>query len=102
MGRRSTFDTFFTIHQILPVVPFQSEAAVRQLWGSVAVDVTLTDQEVFMESPAQEGSAIRSITASSSSRPRARRGSWVMTAYAVSGLALFGLLAYFFSNYITQ
>ena len=55
-----------------------------------------------MEQPALASSATPSTTASSSCRPGARRGSWVMTAYAVSGLALFGLLAYFFSNYITQ
>jgi hypothetical protein len=55
-----------------------------------------------MEQPALESSATRVATPSSSCRTGARRGSWVMTAYAVSGLALFGLLAYFFSNYITQ
>jgi hypothetical protein len=60
------------------------------------------DQEVFMEQSALGNSATPSTTTSSSSTQCAPRGSWVMTAYAVSGLALFGLLAYFFSNYITQ
>jgi len=30
------------------------------------------------------------------------RNVWVLTAYAISGLALFGVLAYFFSSYITN
>jgi hypothetical protein len=33
---------------------------------------------------------------------RAGRGAWVLTAYAVSGLALLGVLAYYFSAYITR
>ena len=30
------------------------------------------------------------------------RGAWVLTAYGLSGLALFGVLAYFFSDYISH
>ena len=30
------------------------------------------------------------------------RGSWVLTAYGISGLALFGVLAYFFSDFIAR
>ncbi len=30
------------------------------------------------------------------------RSVWVLTAYAISGLALFGVLVYYFSTYITQ
>jgi len=30
------------------------------------------------------------------------RGTWILTAYAISGLALFGVLAYFFSNFIAN
>lgn len=30
------------------------------------------------------------------------RGTWVLTAYAISGLALFGVLAYFFSSYVAN
>ena len=29
------------------------------------------------------------------------RGAWVLTAYGLSGLALFVVLAYFFSDYIS-
>ena len=30
------------------------------------------------------------------------RGAWVLTAYGISGLALFGVLAYFFSDFIAH
>jgi len=30
------------------------------------------------------------------------RGAWVLTAYGLSGLALFGVLAYYFSVYISH
>lgn len=39
---------------------------------------------------------------SSGIRRREGRGAWVLTAYGISGLALFGLLAYFFSDYIAH
>jgi hypothetical protein len=45
-----------------------------------------------------------STTASSpaAARPHEGRNVWVLTAYAVSGLALFGVLIYYVSAYITQ
>ena len=30
------------------------------------------------------------------------RGAWVLTAYGVSALALFGVLAYYFSDFISH
>ncbi|MBV9572930.1 MAG: hypothetical protein JOY93_02660 [Acidobacteriales bacterium] len=41
---------------------------------------------------------------SSHSGPIAREGRnvWVLTAYGISGLALFGILVYYFSTYVTQ
>jgi hypothetical protein len=30
------------------------------------------------------------------------RGTWVLTAYAISGLALLGILAYYFSRFIAH
>jgi len=30
------------------------------------------------------------------------RGAWVLTAYGISGLVLFGILAYFFSDFIAH
>ena len=35
-------------------------------------------------------------------RKREGRGAWVLTAYGISGLALFGVLAYFFSDFIAR
>jgi hypothetical protein len=30
------------------------------------------------------------------------RGTWVLTAYGIAGLALFGVLLYFFATYVTH
>ena len=30
------------------------------------------------------------------------RGAWVLTAYGISGLALFGVLAYFISDFVAH
>ena len=35
-------------------------------------------------------------------RPHEGRNVWVVTAYAVSGLALFGVIIYYVSAFITQ
>ena len=43
-----------------------------------------------------------SSSPSSASRRFAGRGAWVLTAYGITGLALFGILAYFFSDYIAR
>ena len=43
-----------------------------------------------------------SLTQSSATRHLAGRGAWVLTAYGISGLALFGLFAYFFSDFIAH
>lgn len=43
-----------------------------------------------------------SLSQSSLTRRREGRGAWVLTAYGISGLALFGLLAYFFSDFIAH
>ncbi len=44
----------------------------------------------------------QSLSNSSASRRLAGRGAWVLTAYGISGLVLFGLLAYFFSDFIAR
>jgi hypothetical protein len=41
-------------------------------------------------------------TSSTTARPHEGRNVWVLTAYAISGLALFGVLIYYVSSYITQ
>jgi len=43
-----------------------------------------------------------SSTTSSAIRHYEGRGAWVLTAYGISGLALFGVLAYFFSDFISH
>ena len=44
----------------------------------------------------------QSSTTTSSIRQHEGRGAWVLTAYGVSGLALFGVVAYFFSDFISH
>lgn len=43
-----------------------------------------------------------SSTASSHAAHHEGRGVWVLTAYGISGLALFGVLVYYFSVYVTR
>jgi hypothetical protein len=43
------------------------------------------------------------VTTRRSSQPRQEdRNVWVLTAYGASALALFGILAYYFSDFITR
>ena len=44
----------------------------------------------------------QSSTTTSAIRQHEGRGAWVLTAYGISGLALFGVLAYFFSDFISH
>jgi Na+-driven multidrug efflux pump len=49
------------------------------------------------------GSSIPGTAANSQEAPsQARRNCWIVTAYAIAFLALCGILAYFFSGYITH
>jgi hypothetical protein len=48
--------------------------------------------------PAEESST----TTTTMTRKKEGRGAWVLTAYGISGLALFGVLAYFFSDFISH
>ncbi len=50
-------------------------------------------------SPAEQSST---TTTTTSIKKHEGRGAWVLTAYGVSGLALFGVLAYFFSDFISH
>ena len=43
-----------------------------------------------------------STTTTSMIRHKEGRGAWVLTAYSVSGLALFGVLAYFISDFLAH
>jgi hypothetical protein len=57
-------------------------------------------------SSAVSNSAVSNIDQSSTSTTSVRkhegRGAWVLTAYGISGLALFGVIAYFFSDFISR
>jgi hypothetical protein len=44
----------------------------------------------------------QSMSQSSMIRQREGRGAWVLTAYGISGLALFAVLAYYFSDFIAR
>jgi hypothetical protein len=44
----------------------------------------------------------QSSTSTTSIRKHEGRGAWVLTCYGICGLALFGVLAYFFSDFISH
>jgi hypothetical protein len=44
----------------------------------------------------------QSSTTTSAIRQHEGRGAWVLTCYGICGLALFGVLAYFFSDFIAH
>jgi hypothetical protein len=52
--------------------------------------------------PRATGTSSVNDTKSSGVHPREGRSVWILTLYAIFGLALFGILAYFFSSYITK
>jgi len=53
--------------------------------------------------PLGNSSATSVSSPSSTSTPRHEgRNVWVLTAYGISGLTLFGVLAYYFVQYITH
>ncbi len=55
-----------------------------------------------MDDRALSNSSTATINSESSGLPRTSRGIWVLTAYGISGLALFGVLVYYFSSYVTH
>lgn len=56
-----------------------------------------------MEHRAPDTSADSTSSAPSSSATHHEgRGTWVLTAYGISGLVLFGVLVYYFSTYVTR
>jgi hypothetical protein len=54
----------------------------------------------FMD-PRAQGDSAATVT-SQSKIQREGRSVWVLTAYGISGLALFGVLVYFFSTFVTK
>lgn len=56
-----------------------------------------------MDSRAQGTSAVSTSDSSAMvSREKCPRSMWILTAYSVSGLALFGVLAYYFASYMAR
>jgi hypothetical protein len=56
-----------------------------------------------MESGSPESvSSTASTPTSVKSHPHEGRNFWVLTAYGISGLVLFGILAYYFSDFISH
>ncbi|HEV2715221.1 MAG TPA: hypothetical protein VGU64_08135 [Terriglobales bacterium] len=55
-----------------------------------------------MEDRAPVVSSTTEQSSTSTTRHYEGRGAWVLTAYGISGLALFGVLAYFFSDFISH
>lgn len=53
-------------------------------------------------SSTEQFSAEQSSATTTSATKHEGRGAWVLTAYGLSGLALFGVLAYFFSDFISH
>ena len=55
-----------------------------------------------MEDQTVENSSTRAASPRSTKVRHEDRNVWVLTAYGVSALALFGILAYYFSDFITR
>lgn len=55
-----------------------------------------------MESRAQGTPAASTSNSPSAIHEKCPRSVWVMTAYGISGLALFGVLAYYFASYMAR
>jgi len=52
------------------------------------------------ESP--NASASSSTQTTQKQRPKEGRNVWILTVYSMAGLAFFGVLAYYISNYFAQ
>ncbi|MBV8891382.1 MAG: hypothetical protein JO266_05305 [Acidobacteria bacterium] len=57
-----------------------------------------------MESPAQGNPAVSTSNSTSAivRHQKTPRSLWILTAYGISGLALFGVLAYYFASYLAR
>jgi len=55
-----------------------------------------------MDDRALSNSSTATVNAQASAAPQTNRGVWVLTAYGISGLALFGVLVYYFSTFVTH
>ncbi|HET9309504.1 MAG TPA: hypothetical protein VFO46_26040 [Candidatus Sulfotelmatobacter sp.] len=51
---------------------------------------------------ATEDSSPSTVSSATRRRQHEGRGAWVLTCYGISGLALFGVLAYFISDFLAH
>jgi hypothetical protein len=58
----------------------------------------MEDQDATVSSSVSQ----QSLPSQAAGKHREGRGAWVLTAYGIFGLALFGVLAYFFSDFIAH
>ncbi len=62
----------------------------------------MEDRAPNLSSAVQQSSSPATSSQTTLGRHHEGRGAWVLTAYGISGLALFGVLAYFFSDFIAH
>jgi hypothetical protein len=62
----------------------------------------MEDRAPDVSSSVSQQSVTQQSLSSQAVRQREGRGAWVLTAYGISGLALFAILAYFFSDFIAH
>jgi hypothetical protein len=62
----------------------------------------MEDRSPVVSSTRTDQSSTSTSTSTSTLRQHEGRGAWVLTAYGIFGLALFGVLAYFFSDFISH
>ncbi len=55
-----------------------------------------------MDHRALENSSVSANPSQACETHKEGRGTWVLTIYGISGLALLGVLAYYFSAYVTH
>jgi hypothetical protein len=67
-----------------------------------SVRATIFPLEVFMEDQAPVVASTEQSSTTTTSVKHEGRGAWVLTCYGICGLALFGVLAYFFSDFIAH
>jgi hypothetical protein len=81
-------------------------ARLGTVWGSSTRRQLRRDgpQGGCMEHQAPQGSSVSTTISQSSvkAHPREGRNFWVLTVYGISGLVLFGILAYYFSDFVAR
>ena len=73
-----------------------------EIWPDAFDSSILIAREVFMEDQVPGASSAPAANSQSSGIQHEDRSVWVLTAYGISGLALFGVLAYYFSDFVSH